>query len=198
MAVCFHCGKEIIFRIIDGEVVPIHANGSCQQQISNNPKYETFTIPNATCPVCKAKVFFYQSPHGGRVFFDELGPPWPKHFCTENPSTPVKYGWQKKNYYPFIINWINYDTKLHIVIINGVRLKMEIEQQLLLCRTDWHGSDWDEFVWDTRHLLSESMSCFVRYIENGDVINGYRIRYRMSVLDKNLKHVELSLGIYNH
>jgi hypothetical protein len=42
------------------------------------------TVPNARCPVCGIKVFFYSSPNGGRVFFDELGPPWPKHGCTDN------------------------------------------------------------------------------------------------------------------
>lgn len=40
------------------------------------------TYPNAHCPVCAAEVFFYESPFGGRVFFDELGPPWPRHPCT--------------------------------------------------------------------------------------------------------------------
>jgi hypothetical protein len=47
---------------------------------------ESFTIPNARCPVCFASVFFYRSPEGGRVFFDELGPPWPKHPCTDQSS----------------------------------------------------------------------------------------------------------------
>lgn len=42
-----------------------------------------FTSPNAHCPVCDNPVFFYASPFGGRVFFDELGPPWPKHPCTD-------------------------------------------------------------------------------------------------------------------
>lgn len=42
-----------------------------------------FTNPNAKCPVCGCQVFFYASPYGGRVFFDELGPPWPKHPCTD-------------------------------------------------------------------------------------------------------------------
>ena len=42
------------------------------------------TTPNARCPVCSARVFFYRSPDGGAVFFDELGPPWPKHPCTSN------------------------------------------------------------------------------------------------------------------
>jgi len=56
--------------------------------------FESYTVPNAKCPVCDAPVFFYQSPHGGRVFFDELGPPWSKHPCTDNPAavsivTPV-------------------------------------------------------------------------------------------------------------
>lgn len=45
--------------------------------------HESYTNPNATCPVCGARVFFYRSPHGGRVFFDELGVPWPKHPCTD-------------------------------------------------------------------------------------------------------------------
>jgi hypothetical protein len=42
-----------------------------------------YVNPHARCPVCGASVFFYQSPEGGRVFFDELGPPWPKHPCTD-------------------------------------------------------------------------------------------------------------------
>lgn len=48
-----------------------------------------FVNPNATCPVCKAAVFYYQNDRGSRVFFDHLGPPWPKHGCTDNPRLPV-------------------------------------------------------------------------------------------------------------
>lgn len=51
---------------------------------SARPKIESYVNPNALCPVCGAKVFFYQSETGGRVFFDKLGPPWPKHPCTDN------------------------------------------------------------------------------------------------------------------
>ena len=50
---------------------------------SQFPTATSFTNPNANCPVCGAGVYFYQSPAGGRVFFDELGPPWPKHPCTD-------------------------------------------------------------------------------------------------------------------
>ena len=51
---------------------------------------DSYTIPNASCPVCGASVFFYQSPTGGRVFFEELGPPWPKHPCTIAAATTIK------------------------------------------------------------------------------------------------------------
>jgi len=30
-------------------------------------------------------VFFYQNSAGSRVFFDDIGPPWPKHPCTDLP-----------------------------------------------------------------------------------------------------------------
>jgi len=47
-----------------------------------------FVNPNAKCPICKKGVFFYQSPEGGRVFFDQLGKPWPKHACfTKSPES---------------------------------------------------------------------------------------------------------------
>jgi hypothetical protein len=36
--------------------------------------------------VCGAQVFFYSNEFGSRVYFDELGPPWPKHPCTDNSS----------------------------------------------------------------------------------------------------------------
>jgi len=45
-----------------------------------------FVSPNAKCPVCDAWVFFFQNEFGSRVYFDELGPPWPKHPCTDFPQ----------------------------------------------------------------------------------------------------------------
>lgn len=44
-----------------------------------------YTNPNARCPVCGASVFFYANAFGSRVYFDDLGHPWPKHPCTDNP-----------------------------------------------------------------------------------------------------------------
>jgi hypothetical protein len=36
-------------------------------------------------------VFFHEAAAGGRVFFDHLGPPWPKHACTNRPN----WKWRK-------------------------------------------------------------------------------------------------------
>ncbi|WP_316186488.1 hypothetical protein [Bradyrhizobium sp. SZCCHNRI2014] len=48
-----------------------------------------YVNPNAHCRVCKAAVYFYANEHGSRVFFDDLGPPWPKHPCTDIPRDYV-------------------------------------------------------------------------------------------------------------
>lgn len=78
----------------------------------------SFTVPGVHCPVCGADVFFYRSPDGGRVFFDELGPPWPKHPCTdngaavrqvENPSSRT-YRWAADGWHPLQIvstTWVD-------------------------------------------------------------------------------------------
>jgi hypothetical protein len=47
-----------------------------------------FVSPNAHCPECGADVFYYQNEFGSRVFFDDLGPPWPKHPCTDRSPPP--------------------------------------------------------------------------------------------------------------
>jgi hypothetical protein len=107
MAFCYHCGEEIEFINNGFGPIPIHPSGSCSGraggygggggystfrsttdgEVFEFPfiTYPSYVNPNAHCPVCGASVYFYQSPYGGRVFFDELGPPWPKHPCTDNP-----------------------------------------------------------------------------------------------------------------
>lgn len=63
-----------------------------------------FTVPNSKCPVCGASVYYYESPYGGRVFFDQLGPPWPKHPCTSSDDIGAKpvasSGWQNQKWRP--------------------------------------------------------------------------------------------------
>jgi hypothetical protein len=105
MAYCYHCGEEIEFINNGFGPIPIHPSGSCSGRGGGSGgggggwirsdggggffefpfvTYPSYVNPNARCPVCGASVYFYQSPFGGRVFFDELGPPWPKHPCTDS------------------------------------------------------------------------------------------------------------------
>lgn len=37
-----------------------------------------------SCPSCSAGVFYFSCGHGSKVFFDELGYPWPVHDCEES------------------------------------------------------------------------------------------------------------------
>ena len=39
--------------------------------------------PNATCPICGARVYFWRNQSGSKVWFDALGHPWPKHPCLD-------------------------------------------------------------------------------------------------------------------
>ncbi len=95
MPTCNYCGDEIEFRYVDGRPTPIHVNGGwCtgyggKSESSARPfaSSESYVNPNAYCPVCGDKVFFYKSPFGGRVFFNDLGWPWDKHSCTDNPRS---------------------------------------------------------------------------------------------------------------
>lgn len=43
---------------------------------------------NARCPICSASVYFFTLENNGRVYFDEIGPPWPKHPCTDRHDSP--------------------------------------------------------------------------------------------------------------
>lgn len=96
MEICRYCGEPIELRYVGGVVTPIHLNGNWCSSLSGAKddsraalyrsygEYDSYLDPNARCPVCKKPVFFYRSPHGGRVFFDDVGWPWPKHPCTDN------------------------------------------------------------------------------------------------------------------
>lgn len=74
-----NCGWGGVFYETNGQLVKLDWS-----------KAESHTTPNGTCPVCSAPVFFYRSPEGGSVFFDDLGPPWPKHPCTDPDLTPQR------------------------------------------------------------------------------------------------------------
>lgn len=91
------------FITLDGRIVPIRQKKLPTAKIrivepvppkgfkSSKSHYQTekaFTVPNATCPKCGANVYYYEHPNGAKVFFDALGPPWPKHPCTSAEPSP--------------------------------------------------------------------------------------------------------------
>ena len=88
--------------------------------------FESFVNPNANCPVCGKSVFYYRSPNGGSVYFDELGPPWSKHPCTDQsrtslrqragepkePCSGMRFTWHQEGWIPFILsNVTRHDSK---------------------------------------------------------------------------------------
>ncbi|MBS0645425.1 MAG: hypothetical protein JSR97_02380 [Verrucomicrobia bacterium] len=85
-------------------------------------RFDSYVNPNAKCPVCGAAVYFYKSEHGGRVFFDDLGPPWPKHPCTDNskysyqipfPTTQNfirQTAWQKNGWFPVTVDNLSHKS----------------------------------------------------------------------------------------
>ena len=87
--------------------------------LNSKPTHESFTKPQAKCPVCGQAVYYYKSPYGGSAYFDELGISWPKHPCTDtmirsrpfpmqgnifsitkNTGIPV---WQSQGWLPVIV-----------------------------------------------------------------------------------------------
>jgi hypothetical protein len=106
-------GRNISQTVNDNKINEFYA---AYWTYDRRTSYESYVNPNARCPVCGKTVFFYQSEYGGRVFFDELGPPWPKHLCTDNSAVyvPVSYlapvrakerniKWQEKGWEPISI-----------------------------------------------------------------------------------------------
>lgn len=59
------------------------------KQLGANSVSGCYVNPNAQCPCCGVPVFYYANAAGSRVYFDDLGPPWPKHPCTDNPRRSI-------------------------------------------------------------------------------------------------------------
>jgi hypothetical protein len=89
--------------------------------------------PNATCPECRAAVFYVPGPRGGGAYFDSCGPPWPKHACTNQPKPYSPYGrsgkpklrnrrseFERDGWLPFLIR--NIERLAVGTIIHGVAL----------------------------------------------------------------------------
>jgi len=82
------CGWCVKFGVGGGrpvfDAVAANAHVILKERNYKEESYAScFVNPNARCPVCGAAVFFYSNSYGSRVFFDDLGHPWPKHGCTD-------------------------------------------------------------------------------------------------------------------
>ena len=133
--------------------------------------YASYINPNAKCPVCEAAVFFYQC-HGGRVFFDELGPPWPKHPCTSRTSERV---------------YVDSDTDLLPLIVEEPESKATTVPQ-------WQREGWEAF-----HCISVSRAH--RYSYHEHCIKGillstgdpFILYTTMPSYDRRKQHIELMM-----
>jgi len=112
---CDQCGGDITFITdVGGRHIPIHEGGggcpgragwfnygmgASQRRTSEGLEFEfpfvaypTYVQPNARCPVCERLVYFYQAANGVWVLFEELGPPWQKHGCNDEPKVRRGFG----------------------------------------------------------------------------------------------------------
>ena len=48
--------------------------------ISHQGEYKCYPT---RCGYCRQQIFYYENERGSKVFFDSLGPPWPKHRCAQ-------------------------------------------------------------------------------------------------------------------
>ena len=140
--------------------------------------------PSAACPVCGQAVFFYQSANGGRVFFDELGPPWPKHPCTDSgrpsayprrgsPSPAGVYRWQAERWTPFLLSVVTSFTP-GLLRLSGTAGERDLT--LYLAKRPFIG------MGDPRELIEQShLHC---KIDVGET-------YRMEILTPSLTTLNL-------
>lgn len=139
-----------------GQSVPIHFDGICNgygdnssiEQYNNRYKvFASYVNPNAKCPECDKHVFFYQSEYGGKVYFDELGPPWTKHACTDSCiKNQISPSWLSSGWKPCILRTYSSDKgflKISIIQTDGQpdrRVGIDIKIQTPISwASDWNG-----------------------------------------------------------
>ncbi|WP_447593121.1 hypothetical protein [Aquipseudomonas campi] len=150
----------------------------------------SFTIPNASCPVCGESVFYYCNSYGSSVFFDELGPPWPKHPCTDNstknlpkpfrslPSNghaSASAKWQKDGWELFQLDGLTeIDRKTFRLQLSSSsttpRLTLYVLRKYLANAAG------------TMHIFPENLGIFTSSLGNG--------KYRVSALTENLTPIK--------
>jgi len=108
--------------------------------------YGSKAIPNYQCKYCKQKVFFFRSSSGGKVLFDSLGKPWPKHNCLgiyyQQKQAALKISpnnwWSLSNLITMPLSELNHSIFSGVIpsksgdTQNRVELEIEIEDPILV------------------------------------------------------------------
>jgi hypothetical protein len=103
--------------------------------------FENYVNPFAKCPVCRAPVYFFEDRNGGRVFFDELGPPWQKHPCMDCSKsepridlnlTPPTPSWIKEGWLPFVLDEATVRRSTHVYSIRGLIINGSVNHPCLI------------------------------------------------------------------
>lgn len=91
MSKCSGCGEWVEFKTINGRPVPLgcKCTPTPKRAYLSKPSLSAFkyedTCRPSKCPRCFAEVYFVRH-NGGSVYLDELGWPWPKHGCFDQPA----------------------------------------------------------------------------------------------------------------
>src|SRR5262245_10275501 len=179
---CDRCGGEIEFRYVGGSVRPLHIGGtSCGSAISDTPhtarsrfdKVESYLDPNARCPVCGVAVFFYRSPFNGRVFFDDVGWPWPKHGCTDRYSGPDESIPSASGSFKFhfkgrdgnlrdvyVLESIFVEESHFALVLKNVNLKTRIKLAIAFSELEKRGCTREDIEEATSNVIFRDANCF--------------------------------------
>ena len=136
-----------------------------------------YVNPNAKCPVCSAPVFFYANEHGSKVFFDDLGPPWPKHPCTDIPRDYIPKSRHPTRRARGAMQELIAAANVAGLFDNRVFGRRSIEDWTVLVvltveRTEQENSVTAEFL-DSREAETTTFTCLseLPVLEAGDFIN---------------------------
>lgn len=152
-----------------------------------------FVCQNALCPICGADVYFYENEFGSKVFFDELGPPWPKHPCTDSGnkshtiplslvsdgvSFPFEARWQKNNWKLYnIAGAKEIAKKIYQIELSSSELMQKLSVYLL--RKSIVDNAGAVYTFPYAHVA------FVKHLGDG--------QYRVSTLTENLNVIEFDV-----
>lgn len=157
---------------------------------SDNNYYADFRafLESITYPIickCGDSVFFYHSPYGGKVFFDNLGKPWPKHIC-QYTSILAKHDIMQA---AVIQNISSYDGLTALTVnIDGHHLKLYLDENMII-RKDFYN--------DIRNNNSRNTVFFINKDENNLY---YDIAFAKKGVDKPYKSKDIQdrLAAYDH